>query len=262
MSFPLKKVFHCHTYRCGHATGTDEEYVLAAIDSGIEELWFTDHAPIPGISQEGIRMEFSELDEYISSINKLKEKYKDKIKIKIGLECEYSPEKNDYLFNYIRNKGIEELILGQHGTIIKDKFIWSGDMSNREAKEMIDTYFDNVLLAIDSGLFKYFAHPDLILNCTGYFDDYIKQRFIELIHKAIENNVILEINAQGVKNNKCNNPTYYPCAEFWKIVKGYKNAKVYIGADAHEPQRLRGDKYIDACMNLANNIEIKVDNLK
>ena len=37
--------FHNHTYRCGHATGTDEEYVLEAIKNGYEVMGFSDHAP-------------------------------------------------------------------------------------------------------------------------------------------------------------------------------------------------------------------------
>lgn len=30
--------YHTHTYRCGHAKGTEEEYVKAAIEGGLEVL--------------------------------------------------------------------------------------------------------------------------------------------------------------------------------------------------------------------------------
>lgn len=36
---------HSHTYRCHHAKGTDEEYVLSAIKNGYTEMGFSDHAP-------------------------------------------------------------------------------------------------------------------------------------------------------------------------------------------------------------------------
>ena len=39
---------HSHTFRCGHATGTDEEFVEAAIKAGFKELGFTDHVMLPG----------------------------------------------------------------------------------------------------------------------------------------------------------------------------------------------------------------------
>ncbi len=36
------KNYHTHTKRCGHAKGTDEEYVIAAIEGGFDELGFSD----------------------------------------------------------------------------------------------------------------------------------------------------------------------------------------------------------------------------
>ena len=37
--------YHTHTYRCNHATGTEEEYINNAIALGFKELGFSDHAP-------------------------------------------------------------------------------------------------------------------------------------------------------------------------------------------------------------------------
>ena len=36
--------YHTHTTRCQHARGTEEEYVLQAIDTGFEILGFADHS--------------------------------------------------------------------------------------------------------------------------------------------------------------------------------------------------------------------------
>ena len=35
--------YHTHTYRCHHAKGEDEDFVLRAIDAGMTELGFSDH---------------------------------------------------------------------------------------------------------------------------------------------------------------------------------------------------------------------------
>ena len=37
--------YHTHTYRCRHASGTEEEYIYQALDGGLEELGFSDHTP-------------------------------------------------------------------------------------------------------------------------------------------------------------------------------------------------------------------------
>ena len=39
------KNYHSHTERCGHAWGTDDEFVLAAIDAGFQVLGFSEHTP-------------------------------------------------------------------------------------------------------------------------------------------------------------------------------------------------------------------------
>ena len=35
--------YHTHTYRCGHAIGTMNQYIEAAIAKGIEEIGLSDH---------------------------------------------------------------------------------------------------------------------------------------------------------------------------------------------------------------------------
>ena len=48
----MKKTnFHTHTYRCGHANGSEEEMVCSAIKMGIEELGISEHVPLPHYRQ-------------------------------------------------------------------------------------------------------------------------------------------------------------------------------------------------------------------
>ena len=80
---------HTHTYRCGHASGTPEQYIKRAIKNGIKVMGFSEHAPC--VSLEGIsrfRLSLSETEAYFTEIRELKEKYKDKIEILIGFEME------------------------------------------------------------------------------------------------------------------------------------------------------------------------------
>ena len=85
--------YHTHTTRCRHAFGEDEEYVLAALDRGLQILGFADHSPyiFPGDYYSTMRMPMCEREDYVSSVLSLREKYADKIDIKLGLELEYYP---------------------------------------------------------------------------------------------------------------------------------------------------------------------------
>ena len=69
----IKANYHTHTARCGHAIGTDEEYVQAAIQAGLTTLGFSDHAAYP-TPCPGLRMNIEQIPDYYQSIRSLQEK--------------------------------------------------------------------------------------------------------------------------------------------------------------------------------------------
>ena len=109
--------YHTHTTRCGHAEGTEEEYILTALRCGYKVLGFSDHTPwayaTPGFVSR-IRMLPSQLDDYVLTLRGLREKYADKLHIRIGLEAEYFPAYLGWLKEEMERLDIEYLILGCH----------------------------------------------------------------------------------------------------------------------------------------------------
>ncbi|WP_455682683.1 PHP domain-containing protein, partial [Thomasclavelia sp.] len=75
---------HTHTQRCGHADGTDIQYVKSAIDAGFKQLGFSEHIPFEEIRLKGARMFIEQKEEYYSSLKLLQKQFKDQIDIKIG----------------------------------------------------------------------------------------------------------------------------------------------------------------------------------
>ena len=108
--------YHTHTYRCNHATGTPEEYILAAIDGGVEHMGFSDH--MPHIYKDGVesyfRVPVAQANDYIAEIKVLREKYKDKIDILVGFEMEYFHDTFPEMLQNAKNYGGEYLICGAH----------------------------------------------------------------------------------------------------------------------------------------------------
>ena len=78
--------FHTHTFRCHHAEGSDEDYVLQAIKNGYDTIGFSDHAPylFPNGYVSSFRMLPSDAKDYARSVDALKNKYQGKIDIKLG----------------------------------------------------------------------------------------------------------------------------------------------------------------------------------
>lgn len=232
----IKYNYHTHTTRCGHALGEDEDYVICAIKAGVKELGFSDHAPFNGISQPRVRMDFSQLDEYIKSINALKEKYKNEIKIYVGFEAEYFHEIDDYYKELLTK--VDYLICGQHYALDnagKPNYVGF----KKDDQFMAKGYVDRVVEAIESGFFKYIAHPDIILNSYTLRDDFIHEQCLRIIDAAERCHVPLEINLEGM-NRKVHygaplEDIFYPYNYFWELVEGH-NVDVILGADAHYPE--------------------------
>ena len=82
----------------------------------------------------------------------------------------------------------------------------------------------------------------------------------KIIDAAIKYNVYLEVNANGIKNTFRDFPEYtnylYPREEFWEIVKN-SDAKIVIGADAHEPSAL-GNDIICKAFDFAKKLNLNV----
>lgn len=251
--------FHSHTYRCGHADGKDEEYVLCAIKAGIKELGFSDHMPFKEGCFKPIRMDLDELDGYIESVKQLREKYKDQIKIHIGLECEYMDKYLDY-YQELKKRGIEFMICGQHCFLDENNNnIWYGSI----VKTRLPEYIDSLIRGMETGLFKFIAHPDLFMNGYQIWDEFAIKESRRLLEAANKYDIPLEINCNGIRYMKfkpASFKSFYPCEEFWKLVSQYGN-KVVLGVDAHDPNEYLDEAQEDA-INFAHNLGIKPMNVE
>jgi len=221
--------YHTHTTRCHHATGTEKEYVEAAIKNGFKKLGFADHTPYPfpeGYSHY-MRMGVQELENYVTTILSLKKEYQNDIEIHLGLEVEYFPQFFSKLIAFVSDYPIEYFLLSQHflGNS-KHGEPYSGTATD-DPKHLV-LYCDQVIEAMATNRFTYLAHPDLI-HFTGNPSIYEKE-MRRLCQNAKSLNIPLEINFLGLSDNR-----HYPTESFWKIV-GEENCDVVFGLDAHYPK--------------------------
>lgn len=229
----MKYNYHTHTFRCHHAEGKDEEYVLKAIEAGYDEIGFSDHCAWPYKSfVSHIRMTTAEIEDYVESIRILQEKYKDKIRIKLGWECEYFAQHIEWLRGIIKKYGFDYIILGHHYSHYEIGGFYTGGSTT---KEEIESYRDDLLAAMDTGLYSYIAHPDLYLKDYGRFDEDAERVTREIIKKAIETDTPLEYNLLGLSRSKADGRAGYPYPDFWRIA-GEMGAKAVVGIDAHFPR--------------------------
>ena len=222
--------YHTHTYRCHHATGTPEEYIKRAISCGIKHMGYSEHIPfkLPGVEQSRFRMYIEEAGEYVREISALRDKYSDKIDIKIGFESEYYHEYFDKMLGFAKDVGAEYMILGQHFDMPEHLSDSSYVVSPSDSVERLKRHSDCIIDGIKSGAFSYVCHPD-IANFTGEDEVYIKE-IRRICEAALEFDTPLEINFLGIRRAK-----NYPSELFWRTA-GEVGAPVVFGCDAHTPE--------------------------
>lgn len=267
----MKKVnYHTHTYRCGHANGTEEEMVQSAINMGIEVLGMCCHVPLPHYRKHllfsipairslrsvlslghafikdgpNMRMPYKDIEEHLEKVAECQEKYCHQIKIYKGFEAEGLTEYFAYYQSLLDENKVDYLILGHHfhKHCIHSDYFGKDHMTKKD----IYQYCNDIEKAIETRLFSYIAHPDLFFQ--GYHDFGIDAKTVcrRICEKAKEYHIPLEINAGGIRKGlqtiQDEEVYFYPNSHFWKIASEVGN-DVIIGFDAHDPADLNNDMY-------------------
>ena len=241
--------YHTHTFRCNHAGGEDRDYVEAAIRNGMKVLGFSDHCPwvYPDGFVSGSRMLPSQLDDYFTSLTKLRDEYKTDITIYIGFESAYIPELMEAQEKLLSDYPVDYMILGQHFLTPEPSF-YTGRIVPDE--KLLEKYVDSVIAGMETGKYKYLAHPDL-MGFSGSREIYDKH-YIRLCEYLKEHDIPVEINLLGVVEGR-----HYTDAHFLKLA-GKIGCSAIIGCDAHQPYRLDFRIGQAECQNMAlrNGMEI------
>ena len=222
--------YHTHTPRCNHASGTEEGYVRAALNAGMKILGFSDHTPylFPQGYYSNFRMRPEQLPDYVRTVLALRDRYADRIDIRLGVECEFYPKHFADTLSLLRDNQVEYLILGQHFTGNEYDAPYGGRATTRE--EELARYTSQSMEAMNTGLFTYFAHPDLhhFLGDRRYYQEQARA----LCREANSCGMPLELNLLGIREEK-----WYPNPLFWEVA-GEENCRVILGCDAHAPSAL------------------------
>ena len=259
----MKKVnYHTHTTRCGHAEGTDEQYVLAAIAQGFDELGFSDHMPWPyesGFTNPRVRMPISRMDDYLSSVRALSEKYDGKIRVLAGFEAEYFPEYMQWLAEIKEEKQLDYLILGNHYDTSDETGMYYGQCKNAQ---QLRRYVDSALAGMQTGLFAYLAHPDLFMRGYKTFDDDCRAAAKELAQACRALDLPMEYNVHERFIFPITHRVSYPHPEFFEIAAA-EGVRMIIGLDAHEPDEIGNPEQWDrAICELAPYESLRIGHLE
>lgn len=240
--------YHTHTSLCGHAIGDIENYIYTAIKNDVKILGFSDHIPCPFSTGyvSDIRMFNADTDTYCNLVMEAKEKYADKIKIYFGYEAEYYPDEFDIIMKNISHQPVDYLILGQHFLNNEYDGRYVGSIADDET---LIQYVNQSIEGMKTGMFSYFAHPDLVNY--PYENELYKKEMTRLCEAALNYNLPLELNLLGLKLRRA-----YPTDKFWKIASSVGN-EVILGCDAHIPEDTGNPEVYNAGLEYIKQFKIK-----
>ncbi|ALS23439.1 MULTISPECIES: histidinol-phosphatase [Paenibacillus] len=247
----MKFDLHTHHERCGHAVGTIRDYIEAGIARGLQVIGISDHSPYfaseSDREQPGIAMAKSEFKRYVDEVLKLKEEYRGRIEVLLGVESDFFPEHADVYRKVYEQYPFDYIIGSVHlsgGVSIFNKKRWNG-LTDRQKVEQKELYYDLIEQSARSGMFQILGHIDAMRGFYPAFSD-IQTDAVDRTLKTIgEIGIAIEINTSG-KTKDCGG--WYPIDPILERALHY-GVNVTFGSDAHVPGRV-GDDWEEVAVRL------------
>ena len=233
--------YHTHTTFCD-GKSTAEEMVQKAIELGLSELGFSGHSYTEFDLEPCMTRAGTEL--YKKEINALKEKYKNKIKILLGIEYDYHSNEPTDDYDYI---------LGSVHYILKDGEYLCIDYSRQTQIDAVNKYYAGDFYSYIEDYYKTVAelydklkcdiigHFDLVTkyNADGSLFDTKHPRYIAAWQAAadaiIKTPAVVEINTGGIARGHVSEP--YPSKEIIEYFKSH-GKKMIFSSDCHNKDYL------------------------
>lgn len=228
--------YHVHSV---YSDGTDkiEDIIKQAIKKGMTEIGISDHSYTSFDTSYCISKE--NIHRYISEIDLLKEKYKDRIKIFCGIEQDFYSDFSADIFDYsigsvhyvkIKNTYVP---VDENTDIINDAV---NKYFNNDIYSFVELYFNTVSQVIEKTNCSIIGHFDLIskFNGNGRLFDEKSERYISAWKKAVDNlikyNIPFEINTSPLYKQLKKDA--YPDNDIRQYIKN-KGGKFALSSDSH-----------------------------
>jgi histidinol-phosphatase (PHP family) len=155
--------YHMHTPLCHHAVGEPTDYAARALEVGLTEIGFSEHAPMIRDDWDNWRMSMNNVAQYIAKVEQARRDHP-ALTIKIGLEVDYLPGHEDWIRKLADLHEWDYFIGSVH--YVSDTFAIDDPSKIDEWKSsgpfpIWQEYFRRLTLAAGSGLFQIMGHPDL-----------------------------------------------------------------------------------------------------
>ena len=245
--------YHMHTHHCdGH--GEPYEYAEAAIRKGMPRLGFSGHNVVPFPTEW--TMPASRLESYLREVREVREQYRGRLEVFLGIEADFIPGMTSPVHPGIRGLGLDFVIGSVHfiGPVDGDH-AWTVDGPQEEtdaavregfggeARKLVERYYRLLASMAETAAPDIVAHFDIVKknnrdNRLFSEDDAWYRAAVKRALDAVRSSgSIMEINTGGIVRNTSG--SFYPSPWILKEARGM-NIPVMVNSDAHRPEHLDG----------------------
>lgn len=249
---------HTHHERCGHARGTIEDYIREAIGYGLQVIGISDHNPLFYAEEDypypTVMMPKSEFPRYVAEVLRLKEQYRDKIDVLLGVEGDYYNEQHVPLYRAVFDQYPFDYVIGschmmKPGHNVFNQALWDG-LDEQAMIDLKEFYLQQIQASVRTGMFDIIGHMDALK--ASYYAHVVHPAFPDfasiptpLLDETLQlmaaREQVMEVNSAFLRNYswKFGNETnrWYPSVDTLERAHHF-GVRLSFGSDAHVPHHV------------------------
>ncbi len=246
--------YHVHSAFSDDSVYEIEEVVRDAVDLGIEELCFTEHVDYgvkrdwddprgvlyrkgkPG-DPDAVVLANADYPVYVHEVERLREQYKDRITVKLGLEFGMQKHTIPEFEKLFARYPFDFIILSVHQ--VDDTEFWTGDLQKTcSTREFFFRYYEEILYLVEHYQnYSILGHLD---SCVRYADaaqvpfKEVKPIIEQILKRVIADGKGIEVNTSFYRYNV----PYTPSVEILEMYRDLGGEILTIGSDSHRKDHL------------------------
>ena len=242
---PIIADYHMHSDHSADSEAPMEEMVQSSIDKDLKEICFTEHHDLdypeyPDVTRDTFTLD---IPSYKKELFSLREKYKDRIVIRFGIEVGMQAHLSKRNLADVQSEAFDFVIASQHLVGRRDPFypgFWEPDTVENIFLQFFDETYGNMT---DFHDFDVLGHLDYIARYVPEGDTtYSYERFSEKIDRIllwlIENGKGLDVNSKVLSLDEKLPPNPHP--DVLRRFKELGGSIITFGSDAHSPAKVAG----------------------
>lgn len=237
---PITADCHLHSSFSGDSHTPMEQIILRGITAGFTTLCFTEHNDFnyPDSPEEAGNIFLLNTDSYLYDLAKLKEQYKDKIRVLFGVELGLQPEVLRQNAVFAKSYAFDFIIGSSHVCHGKDPY-YPAFFEGRSKEAALREYFESILENVKKfSNFDVYGHLDYAVRyAPGLDTDYSYEKYHDILDEILklllEKGKGIELNTGGLKSGMHD---LHPCKDILKRYRQLGGEIITIGSDSHNTE--------------------------